>query len=105
MWVCAAAFYREALTSIVTDAVTNYRRKPGLDSLTRIYEQDVGAIAFAVLERALPHANVPRTDSSYIPVRQQLRLHVSYHVLKRLVDDQAVPPELRDILFSIELGL
>lgn len=65
MWVCAAAFYREALTSIVTDAVTNYRRKPGLDSLTRIYEQDVGAIAFAVLERALPHANVPRTDSSY----------------------------------------
>ncbi|WP_220467433.1 hypothetical protein, partial [Pseudomonas mosselii] len=83
----------------------SYRRRPGLDSLTRIYKQDVGAIAFAVLERVLPNASVPRTDSSYIPVRQQLRPHVNYHVLKRLVDDQAVPAELRDTLFSIDLGL
>ena len=89
----------------MSDAVTNYRRKPGLDSLTRVYKQDVGAEAFSVLETVLPSTNVPRTDSSYIPVRQRLRSHVSYHVLKRLVNDQAVPAELRDTLFSIDLGL
>lgn len=105
MWICAAAYYREFFTSIVTNAVTSYRRKPGMDSLTRIYKQDVGAIAFAVLDHVLPNANVPRVDSSYIPVRQRLRSHVSYHVLKRLVNDQAVPAELRDTLFSIDLGL
>ncbi|SDS62275.1 hypothetical protein SAMN04490210_3074 [Pseudomonas sp. bs2935] len=105
MWISAAAYYRDSLTSIVTDAVISYRRSPGLDSLTRIYELDVGAIAFAVLERVPPKASLPRTDSSYIPVRQRLRSHVSYHVLKRLVNDQAVPAELRDTLFSIDLGL
>ncbi|HDS1794709.1 MULTISPECIES: hypothetical protein [Pseudomonas] len=105
VWTCAAAYYHDSLTSIVTDAVISYRRSPGLDSLTRIYKQDVGAIAFAVLERVLPSANVPCTDTSYIPVRQRLRSHVSYHVLKRLVRDQAVPTELRDTLFSIDLGI
>ena len=105
VWTCAAAYYHDSLTSIVTDAVISYRRSPGLDSSTRIYKQDVGAIAFAVLERVLPSANVPCTDTSYIPVRQRLRSHVSYHVLKRLVRDQAVPTELRDTLFSIDLGI
>jgi hypothetical protein len=105
VWICAAAYYRDSLTSIVTDAVISYRRSPGLDSLTRIYKLDVGAIAFAVLERVMPNASLPRTDSSYIPVRQRLRSHVSYHVLKRLVNDQTVPAELRDTLFSIDLGL
>jgi len=105
VWIFAAAYYRESLASIVTEAVTSYRRSPGLDSLTRIYKQDIGATAFEVLERVLPNANVPRTHSSYLPVRQRFRSHVSYHVLKRLVDDQAAPAELRDTLFSIDLGL
>jgi lipopolysaccharide biosynthesis regulator YciM len=105
VWLCAAAHYREYLVSVVNDAVISYHRKPGLDSLTRIYEQDVGATAFAVLERALPKANVQRTDSSYIHVRQQLRSHVTVQVLKRLVDDQAASAELRDTLFAIDLGL
>ena len=105
VWLCAAEHYRDSLMAIVVDAVASYRRKPGLDSLTRIYKQDVGAVAFAVLERVLPSADLPRTDSSYIPVREQLRSHVIYQVLKRLVEEEAVPVELRDILFSIDLGL
>lgn len=105
VWVCATGHYRARLTSVVNDAVRSYRRKPGLDSLTRVYKQDVGAVAFAVLETVLPKTNVPRTDSSYIHVRQQLRSHVSYHVLKRLVDDQLAPADLRDALLSIDLGL
>lgn len=105
VWLCAAARYGEHLSSIVGDAVNSYCRKPGLDGLTRIHKQDVGAAAFAVLARVLPSANVPCTDSSYIYVRQQLRSHVRVHVLKRLVDDQAAPAELRDTLFAIDLGL
>lgn len=89
----------------MSDAVTNYCRKPGLDSLTRVYKQDVGAEAFSVLETVLPSTNVPRTDSSYIHVRQQLRSQVIYHVLKRLVDDDLAPAEFRDALLSIDLGL
>ena len=105
VWLCAAEHYRDSLMAIVGDAVASYRRKPGLDSFTRIYKQDVGAVAFAVLERVLPSADLPRTDSSYIPVREQLRSHVIYQLLKRLVEEEAVPLELRDILFSIDLGL
>ena len=73
--------------------------------MTCIYKQDIGAIAFEVLERAQPNEDLPRTDSSYIPVREQLRSHVIYQVLKRLVEEEALPVELRDILFSIDLGL
>lgn len=87
------------------DAVASYRRKLGLDSLTRIYKQSIGAVTFAVLQRVLPNVDLPRLDSSYIPVREQLRSHVIYLVLKRLVEEKAVPVELRDILFSIDLGL
>lgn len=105
MWLCAAEHYRDSLMAIVVDAVASYRRKPGLDSLTLIYKQDVGALAFAVLERVLPSADLPRTDSSYVPAREQLRSHVIYQVLKRLVEEKAVPVELTDILFSIDLGL
>jgi hypothetical protein len=105
VWLCATEHYRAGLTSIVNDAVTSYRRKPGLDSLTRVYKQDVGAAVFGVLESVLPQTNVPRTDSNYIHVRQQLRSHVSYHVLKCLVDDQLAPAELWDALLSIDLGL
>jgi hypothetical protein len=70
-----------------------------------VYKQDVGAEAFAVLETVLPKTNVPRTDTNYIHVRQQLRSHVSYYVLKRLVDDELAPAVLRDALLSIDLGL
>ncbi|WP_117140655.1 hypothetical protein [Pseudomonas amygdali] len=105
IWSCAAAHYHEYLSSVVSEAVVSYLRKPGLDSLTRIHKQDVGAAAFAVLERVLPRVDGLRTDSSYIHVRQQLRSHVSLHILKRLVDDHAAPAELRDTLFAIDLGL
>lgn len=77
VWLCAAEHYRDFLTAIVGDAVASYRRKPGLGSLTRIYKQDIGAIAFAVLERVLPSADLPRTDSSYIPVREQFWSYVA----------------------------
>lgn len=105
IWGRAAAHYGASLAAIANDAVSSFRRKPGLDSLTRIYKENVGEPAFAVLESVLPKAHVPRTDSDFIHVREQLRSHLNYHVLKGLVDAQAVPAELRDTLFSIDLGL
>lgn len=105
IWPLAAAHYGASLTAIASDGVISFRRKPGLDSLTRIYKACVGEPAFAVLECVLPKANLPRSNSSFIHVREQLRSHLSYHLLKHLVDDQAAPQELRDALFSIDLGL
>lgn len=105
VWLSAVSHFGAALTAIVDDAVSSFRRRPGLDSLTRIYKADVGAQAFTALELVLPKANVPNTQTSYLHIRQQLRSHVTYQVLKRLVDDWAAPPELRDTFFSIDLGL
>ncbi len=105
VWSSAVSHFGAALTAIVADAVNSFRRKPGLDSLTRIYKTNVGAQAFISLELVLPKANVPDPQASYLHIRQQLRSHVTYQVLKRLVDDRAAPPELRDTFFSIDLGL
>lgn len=84
VWLKAAAHFGEALSSVARDAVSSFRRQPGLNSLTRIYRADVGEQAFAVLELVLPQENVPRTDCGYLHVRQQLRSHLAYQVLKRL---------------------
>lgn len=105
VWLSAVSHFGAALTAVVADAVSSFRRKPGLDSLTRIYKTNVGAQAFTSLELVLPTANVPNAQTSYLHIRQQLRSHVTYQVLKRLVDDRVAPPELRDTFFSIDLGL
>lgn len=105
IWQYAAAYYRESLISIVNDALSSFRRSPGLDSLSRIHQADVGASAFSVLHEVLPQTNTPRPDATFVHIRQQLRAHLSYHVLKRLVEDNAVPAELSDRLLAIDLGL
>lgn len=105
IWQYAAAHYGESLTSIVNDALSSFRRAPGLDSLSRIHQTDVGASAFSVLHDVLPQTNTPRPDATFVHIRQQLRAHLSYHVLKRLVEDNAVPAVLSDRLLAIDLGL
>lgn len=104
VWLSAVSHFGAALTAIVDNAVSSFRRKPGLDSLTRIYKTNVGAQAFTVLEFVVPKTNLPNAATSYLHIRQQLRSHLTYQVLKRLLDDQAAPPELRDIFLSIDLG-
>lgn len=105
VWRHAVECYGACLISIVSDALASYRRKPGLDSWTRIYKQDVGAAVFSALRHVLPQTNLPRSDTVYIHVRQQLRTHVCYHVLKRLIADQHAPAELREHLLAIDLGI
>ena len=51
--------HRGSLMPLVSDAVASYRRKTGLDSLSRIYKKDIGTVAFAVIERVLPGTNQP----------------------------------------------
>lgn len=105
IWQYAAARYDESLISIVAGALGSFRRAPGLDALTRIHKADIGALAFTVLHQALPKANSPWSDGSFVHIRQQLRTHLSYHILKQLVDDSAVPTVLSDRLLAIDLGL
>ncbi|MFJ4386184.1 hypothetical protein ACIP02_17830 [Pseudomonas sp. NPDC089408] len=105
IWHCAAAHYGESLISIVNGALKSFRRVPGLDVLTRIHKVDVGAAAFTILDLAIPKTGMPWSDGSFIHAREQLRSHLSRYVLKRLVDDNAAPPELRDRLLAIDLGL
>lgn len=105
LWLCAATHYGADLAAVVSAATTSFRRKPGLDPLTRIYQANVGAHAFEVLKLTLPKQTVPPSDGNHIHVRQQLRNHLCYHLLKSLVGAQAAPPELRDTLFSVDLGL
>lgn len=105
LWRRAEAHYGSLLGSMVKRAVASFRRRPGVNPLTRIHESDVGAGAFAVFTSVLPQAGVPPSTGRFIHIREQLRSHVNYYVLEKLVSDQAESPSLRDALFSIDLGL
>lgn len=48
---------------------------------------------------------MPASNGKFIHIREQLRSHINYYVLEKLVSDQAEPLSLRDALFSIDLGL
>lgn len=68
IWQYAAARYDESLISIVAGALGSFRRAPGLDALTRIHKADIGALAFTVLHQALPQANSPWSDGSFVHI-------------------------------------
>ena len=105
LWRCADSHYGSSLGSVLKDAVSTFRRRPGLNILTRIHRSDVGSPAFTTLNHVLGQSGLPPSDGFFIHVRQQLRSHINYHMLKQLVDAQAVPLELRDAFFSIDLGI
>lgn len=90
---------------LVQDAMSTFRRKSGRNPLSRIHRSDVGIQVFTALGLVLPQAAMPPSDGTFIHVREQLRSHINLHVLRRLVSDHAAPSELRDTLFSIDLGV
>lgn len=105
LWRRVEAHYGSQLEPMVKGAVASFRRRPGVNPLTRIHESDVGASAFAVFVAVLPQTGMPASNGKFIHIREQLRSHINYYVLEKLVSDQAEPLSLRDALFSIDLGL
>jgi len=70
VWQYAERLYKDKLSDILTTSMKDFRRAPGLDGVTRMYEQDVGEHGLNALRTAL--ANNPRVHAS--PVHDGIEL-------------------------------
>lgn len=107
IWSLAAQVYGPKLESIVSQALVQYRRRPGLDDPTRIYQSSMESSAFQALARAFianGHSGLC-LENGYIEMRSALRWHLSRRLQQMLIEDQHATDAMRDNYFSADLGL
>lgn len=107
IWSLAALVYGAELESTVALALKQYRRRPGLDDPTRMYQSSMGPSAFQALGRALVahgHSGLS-LENGYIEMRSGLRWHLSRRLQQILIEDQHATDAMRDNYFSADLGL
>ncbi|WP_152343443.1 hypothetical protein [Pseudomonas syringae] len=107
IWKQAAHVFGANLTQIISAALDVFKREPGLDDLNRMYESVIGRDAFAALAAAmLPGRGEESTPyDGIIEIRSRMRWHLRTHLLRKLVADGVATAQMRDSLFSSDLGL
>ncbi|MGY2096071.1 hypothetical protein [Pseudomonas simiae] len=90
---------------ILAAALAAYARPPGHDDLTRVHMSGVGREAFAAL-RAYLGGEWRNSDpvAEFLWLRNHKREYLYYVVLRRLVMDELASEQIRDSLFSMDVG-
>lgn len=107
IWSLAAQVYGPKLESFLSQALNHYRRRPGLDDPSRIYQASMESSAFQALARAFianDHSGLC-LENGYIEMRSGLRWHLSRRLQQMLIEDQHATDAMRDNYFSADLGL
>lgn len=104
-WQLAARSYREQLVEILAAALAVYARPPGHDDLTRMHMSGVGREAFVAL-RACLGGEWRNSDpaAEILWLRNHKREYLRHVLLRRLVMDELASEQMRDSLFSIDVG-
>lgn len=107
IWSLAALVYGIELEPLVAASLKHYRRRPGLDDPTRMYQSSMEPSAFQALARALVANDHPGLclEGGYIEMRSGLRWHLTRHLQQVLIQDQHATNAMRDNYFSADLGL
>lgn len=104
IWLLGVAVYGSHLESILGLAIQQYRRRLGLEDLTRIYLSSIGAQAFQALKGALK-ANGHTVGGEYVGLHSGMRWHLRRSLQQALIRDQHATQAMRDDSFAAELGL
>jgi|GEM_PF-2022762 len=108
MWERALQVYGDSLSTILRQALAVYKRTAGMDDLTRLYPSTTGSHALLMVRQELimrwPNGSFGDSDLC-VELRSRPRSHLNQHVLRRVADDRADSPALRDALFGLDLGL
>lgn len=107
VWALAGERYGDGMIQIVVRAIKSFKRPPGLDGLTWVYGQAIGAQGLKVLIEALSGHAVGRFHiaNGGVEIRVALRSHLLWCLRQRLVDDGHAPARIRDEHFASDLGL
>ncbi|MCS5514898.1 hypothetical protein NWF32_03215 [Pseudomonas qingdaonensis] len=104
----ACMTYTSDLAQLLQEAIGSFKRRPGLDDLTRLHRVTVTQLGFETLGQAL--ASHPQKawyvlHSDHIELRWQLRLHLKRYLQERLVHDGYAANAVQDDHFAGDLGL
>lgn len=105
VWLTAAHVYGPSLSEVVGQAMSQHRRRPGLDVLTRLHPSMAGVEGIKALTASSLRVTSCKDGSGYIEIRHQLRWHIVRHLQRCLISDGHVTDEMRDDLFGTDLGL
>lgn len=100
VWAKALLTYSEAdLRSKVSRALHAYKRKSGLDRLSRLHASHIGHANLQVLFDALL-SDMPAWDGNhqdgYLEIRSSLRHHVARYLQWQLICDGATSDQIHD---------
>lgn len=110
VWSIAQKHYGpDAFRILVSDALDNFRRTPGLDAPVRLHASSVGADATLMLW-ALLHSRAwvlsSREDASqFVSLRQGVRVHLLRTIQSRLLEDGCADDAVTEDFLGWELGL
>ncbi len=107
VWKSASNLYGAAFPPMLDRAISQYRRRPGFDELTRIYATAVGHDVLDALVSALSRAGIAGAPSvaGFVEVRHGLRWHLARDLQGRLTEDGYATPAMGDDLLATDLGL
>jgi len=106
IWQLAAKVYGESLRKVIHEILSDYRREPGLDDLTRLFESSIGQNAFQTLRASL--ADLGDDEGRHpgvIELRYRKRWHLHIGLRRRLVVEGHATDVIRDAHFAGEIGL
>ncbi|MHC8378406.1 hypothetical protein ACYZT3_21100 [Pseudomonas sp. MDT1-16] len=110
VWSLAQQHYGpDDLSILVSDALDNFRRTPGLDAPVRLHASNIGTQATQMLWAKL-HSRAwvlsSRADASqFVSLRQGVRVHLLRAIQSRLLQDGCANDAVKEDFLGWELGL
>jgi hypothetical protein len=105
IWLMAAKVYGTSLKEVVGHALTQYKRSPGHDDLTRLHASMAGIVGIDALTPFFPVAAPGGRRTDYVEIRHRLRWYIVRRLQQRLVREGHATEAMRDDLLAIDLGL
>jgi hypothetical protein len=110
VWSLAQQHYEpQKLRLLVSGALDDFRRKPGLDAPVRVHASSVGSEVTQMLWASL-HSRAWALSSledawRFVSLRQGVRVHLLRTIQSRLLQDGCADDVVKEDFLSWELGL
>lgn len=108
IWRRAHAVFPEAmLTQLISQALMNYKRAPGLDHEVRLHASQIGTQALRLLQEALSEGMISQkvSGASFVTLRYQVSQHIARALQWRLVQSGHADEVVVEDQFARDLGL
>lgn len=108
VWNRATDLLAGRLSGVLRDGLLSFKRRPGLDDLTRVHQMQIGPEGFDALRGAMAGYGYPQRDwdnEGFIFLRSSLRKHLRRCLQWQLMQASDVADEVSEDYLGGDLGL